>query len=208
MSCCQYKTLLNCIINARFSQLTHLTPFLKYSLDFIRAKENEKNTSESQSPGSIVLSSLPPERDYECFVPNPSHTSSCTLLSMRCPSKVVGFRIGWFSQLRRLEGTSILHLFFNQRRIPITVVSHQKRKISVCTPATEEKNLIVDNCIVHNRLPPWNHLIWGRIHCQNSPLFSPPLLSNKAIWLIWWYLFSVIFRIKVVYLKTLSSKSD
>lgn len=62
MSYCQYKTLLNCIINARFSQLTHLTPFLKYSLDFIRARENEKNTSGEPKPVDSFCSARFPQR--------------------------------------------------------------------------------------------------------------------------------------------------
>lgn len=61
MSCCQYKTLLNCIINARFSQLTHLTPFLKYSLDFIRARENEENTSREPKPVDSLCSARFPQ---------------------------------------------------------------------------------------------------------------------------------------------------
>lgn len=132
MSCCQYKALLNCIINARFSQLTHLTPFLKHSLDFYPAGENEKNRSGGPKPVDSWCWALGPRGGIINISFWIQAALLLTPLSIRCPPspKDAGCGTGWFSQLRRFRRVKVSDLFFNQQRISIAVALYQRGKVS------------------------------------------------------------------------------
>lgn len=137
-----------------------------------------------------MLSSLPPERDYKYFIPNPSHTSPATIVNKVSPQSC------WLSNCTILTAEKVtrgecLRPAFQSADNPCCCCFHQKGTVSCESRAKIVRTHHGRNGLIVHIYRILNHTVLGRIRCQiqiNRELpsaFSSPPTNESYCYTIW-----------------------